>query len=322
MRAETDRPEALKELADGVWSIALELPDPYNPYSFCYVIQGDDELLLIDPGLDTEANWRTLVDSLGWLGLSVDQVGWVFSTHLHDDHRGMAHRMHEVSGAAVMGLGREIDALQSLAQAGWQHTPMDDWGIPEDDRQEIDRVLSFRPPLRPWPVDLRLNDGDRLPLAGRDLHAAWTPGHTPGHACVVDRSDRLLFTGDHVLPVIFPGLGLGGETDTSPIADYLTSLERVREFDGFSIAPGHEHHFTELAPRLDQLGKHHLRRARETSEVLREHPTATVYEVASQLSWTAGWENLRGFNLFSALNQARLHREFVLSGGLDIASNG
>ncbi len=66
-------------------------------------------------------------------------------------------------------------------------------------------------------ADLLVEDGDVLPIAGREVRALWTPGHTAGHLCLVDEGDGLLFTGDHVLPRINPGIGLGGRTATNPL---------------------------------------------------------------------------------------------------------
>ena len=138
------------------------------------------------------------------------------------------------------------------------------------------------------------------------------PGHTPGHLCLHDEDAGLLFTGDHVLPTINSGLGLGGPTASNPIADYLAGLRRVSALGGLAL-PGHEHPFTGLPERCDALAEHHLRRAREVAA----HPGGTVWDVARTLTWTGGWEGLRGFTLLSALSQTALHRDFVARGGLD-----
>jgi hypothetical protein len=38
-----------------------------------------------------------------------------------------------------------------------------------------------------------------------------------------------------------------------------------------------------------------------------------VSGIASQLTWTDGWENLDGFRLESALAQTAMHRDFLAS---------
>ncbi len=51
-------------------------------------------------------------------------------------------------------------------------------------------------------------DGERLPIAGRDVRAIWTPGHTPGHLCLHDAAAGVLLTGDHLLPRITPNISV------------------------------------------------------------------------------------------------------------------
>jgi len=46
-----------------------------------------------------------------------------------------------------------------------------------------------------------LHDGDIIDLGGRRLEVICTPGHSPGSMCLLDRQNRILFTGD----LFFPG---------------------------------------------------------------------------------------------------------------------
>ena len=53
---------------------------------------------------------------------------------------------------------------------------------------------------------------------------------------------------------------------------------------------------------------HQLERAREVASVLDE---PTIWDIASRLTWTAGWDGLHGFQLLSALTQTAMHRDYV-----------
>jgi glyoxylase-like metal-dependent hydrolase (beta-lactamase superfamily II) len=134
----------------------------------------------------------------------------------------------------------------------------------------------------------------------------------------VDSDAGLVYTGDTVLPKIFPGLGLGDREQTgpgkaNPIADYLASLTSLARYDHFEVAPGHGYRFRGLIERNAVLAEHHLHRSRAAAAVIRDDPDATVWEVASRLRWTAGWQKLRGFYLLSALSQTVLHLDFARS---------
>ena len=187
----------------------------------------------------------------------------------------------------------------------------DAWGVPADRRAEL-LDAAGRAPDYPAPhVDRTYVDGEALPIPGFALTAVVTPGHTPGHLCLRDEARSLVFTGDHILPTMFAGLGLGGPTATNPLADYVAGCERVAEFDDHEVLPGHGYRFTGLGERARESAAHHLRRTAEVEGALASHPDASIWEIASQLTWTAGFANLVGFYLYSALSQTAMHREYV-----------
>lgn len=303
------------KVADEIWSIPLSVPDPHNPYSFCYVIEGNDSALhLIDPGYDTDDNWTLLVRGCRSFGLELARVKSVFVTHLHPDHIGMADRVRSFSGAQIIMLGREQTAALDMATlADQMEAKFEFWGVPLSRREEMRNLGRLGDRKELTHADLLVADGDRWQIAGRDLEVVWTPGHTPGHACLIDRDAEVFFSGDHVLPKMYPGLGLGGRTDSNPITDYFRSLDRVEEFDFAEVAPGHAYRFVGLVDRCTELREHHLRRSHEAARITADAPESSTFQVASQLSWTAGWPQMTGFFLFSALSQTEQHVDFVAS---------
>ena len=134
---------------------------------------------------------------------------------------------------------------------------------------------------------------DHLQHPGLAIEVLHTPGHTTGSICLRLPEERLLLTGDHVLPAIHPGLGLGGSSDRNPVAEYLDSLGRVVGHDDHEVLPGHNYRFTGLAERAAATAAHHRRRTDEVAAALERTPDASVFEVASVLTWTAGWQRLR-----------------------------
>ena len=47
-----------------------------------------------------------------------------------------------------------------------------------------------------WQPERRIGDGHVIDLGGRSLAVLETPGHAPDAICLIDRENRLLFTGD------------------------------------------------------------------------------------------------------------------------------
>lgn len=298
----------LERITADTWVIALPLPPGGTvPYTLCYVLLDENgEAHLVDPGYGTNENEALLRAGLATLGSPV--IRSVIVTHLHPDHLGMADRIRATTGARVVMHAREQQAIETVSAAT---ESLDDlferWQVPAGSAPVVPSGRTVSIQLGSPPPDDLVADGDLLDLPGRSITAILTPGHTPGHVCLRDAAQSLLFTGDHVLPTVYPGLGLGGPTDSNPIADYLDSIERIRQFDDHEILPGHGYRFTGLAERCDRIVEHHLKRSREVAEALVEFPNASVWETASRIRWTAGWHNLAGFNRYSALAQTEMH---------------
>jgi glyoxylase-like metal-dependent hydrolase (beta-lactamase superfamily II) len=293
------------------------MQQPGNPFSLCYLIAGDDgSLHLIDTGYDGDDNWRLFRSALDGFGLAIDDLASVFVTHLHPDHLGMTERLRAASGARIGMLRREQHGLAAIA-AGDLAAPeglLEGWGVPPERREELRIPLGPDLVARGIPtIDRGFEPGETLDVPGREIEVLWTPGHTAGSASLVDAAAGLVYTGDTVLPKIFSGLGLGDRSESNPIADYLASLTALARYDDFEVAPGHGYRFRGLIERDAAIAEHHLHRSRAAAAVIREEPDATVWEVASRLRWTAGWQNLRSFYLLSALSQTVLHLEFARS---------
>ena len=321
----------VERVRDDVWSVPVPLPVGGGmPWTNCYVLRASDGgIHLVDPGWDSDENWRIVCDALEAVGSTSNDVQTVVSTHLHADHLGLAERFRLGSGATLVMHPAEALALADEQAGHWRQSLVSEhivtWGVPDDRLPEL-LALADVPPTR---VDVPfegvpVEDGTVLDAPGIRLRAVHTPGHTPGHLCLHDVDRSLLFTGDHLRPTVFSGIGLGGPTKSNPLGDYLASLGRVAELDGpaangaptpvLEALPGHGWRFTGIGDRAGATAAHHLRRTSEVAAALASDPALSVWEIASRLTWTAGWGGLRDFTLYSALTQTAMHRDFVSAG--------
>ena len=87
-------------------------------------------------------------------------------------------------------------------------------------------------------------------------------GHSPEHACLLDRERGVLLAGDQVLPRISSNVSLGvSEPEGDPLGDWLASIAKLRGLpDDLLVLPGHGEPFTGLHVRLDQLDAEHAER--------------------------------------------------------------
>lgn len=98
---------------------------------------------------------------------------------------------------------------------------------------EFDVILRFRPEL-----DGRLRpitEGDVFYLGGFALEVVEAPGHTPGSICLLDRTHRILYSGDTIS--LEPIFLFGAHRD---IRLFRSTLDKLRALEGYdTIYPCH-----------------------------------------------------------------------------------
>lgn len=320
-----------KHRSTELWSVPVPMPGEMLAYTLSVIlIDTTGAVTIVDPGWAKPETHEHLETALAQLGRSTADIANIVVTHAHPDHVGAAEELRRVSGARLMMHEREQLATDRVraadADGGTDAGALAaEWGAPAEVQ---DQLATWVAGTRgeggrdlPEPADLLLRDGDQLPIDGADWRVLFTPGHTAGHICIVDRENRLLFSGDHVLPTMFPGIGLGVDRgldtdgEQNPVADYLASLDRLSPYDDVDVLPGHGYQFSGLGARRAQASNHILSRAREVAAAKAAVPEATVWQVASRLSWSAGWERLSSSPMLpSALLQTGMYLDFVRDG--------
>jgi glyoxylase-like metal-dependent hydrolase (beta-lactamase superfamily II) len=204
---------------------------------------GTEEVVLIDPGspyADEHAAVDRAIESLHARGRRIVEI-WL--THHHLDHVGDCERL-------AQRLGVPVAAHAATAQ-----------------------MLAGR-----VAVDRHLSDGDRRTLAGeprRALRVWHTPGHAPGHLCVLEEVTGAAVVGDLVATwgtiLIDPSEGDMGA--------YLESLTRVRDAAPRLLLPAHGGAVVAVREKLDAYIAHRLWREERVCDALRAHPGARPSEL-------------------------------------------
>lgn len=138
----------------------------------------------------------------------------------------------------------------------------------------------------------QIADGATVRGPGVELRAVHTPGHASDHLCFALPSERIVFSGDHVL-------GRGTTVIAYPdgnLTDYLASLEKARAIGAERLFPGHGPVVEDPAAVLRYYAAHRAEREEQIRAALRdgartiEEIVAVVYpDLDPALVRAAGW---------------------------------
>lgn len=294
---------AVEEVVGGVWRIPVPLPGDGLRAVNAYAVAHGDQVAVVDAGWALPESEQVLTAALGQLGYGLGQVSDYLVTHAHRDHYTQAVALRRRAGGTVsLGVGERASLALLAAEGEDLHAQrarmLQRAGAPDLAREL--RAVSGDHSARDWEApDRWVADRARLELGDRVLEAIETPGHTRGHLVFLDRQAGVLFAGDHVLPHITPSIGFEQAPVASPLADYLTSLQLLRELPDAVLLPGHGPVTGSVHERVDELLLHHEGRLAGSLAAV-DSGAHTAYEVADRLGWTRRERRLADLDLFNA----------------------
>jgi glyoxylase-like metal-dependent hydrolase (beta-lactamase superfamily II) len=159
----------------------------------------------------------------------------------------------------------------------------------------------------------RVEDAEVLELGGREWVSVHTPGHTQDHLCLWDPANRVMISGDHVLPTITPHIsGMGITAD--PLADFFRSLDRMQTFDQVTtVLPAHGLVFSDLTGRAEDIKVHHHERLETLRQAGGGLGRATVEQFMKRLFQERSWGPMAASETYAHLEHLRLLKQAAVS---------
>ncbi len=306
------------EIAPGIYQLKVPIPDNPLGHLNCYLIEGKDGWLMIDTGWYTTDAFSSLKAGLKSLGLAIEDIATMIVTHVHPDHFGLAGRIKQIASEAELLIHRwESDLIESryikfseLREI--MGTMLERHGVPPLDLATLQSAsmpaLQFVTVTLP---DRVLYGGETISTGSYDLEVIWTPGHSPGHICLYEPQNQLLFSGDHILPTISSNVGYHVQSGDNPLGDYIYALHKLENLPVTKVLPAHEHAFTDLRGRIEQIIDHHSRRKAEIQQAIAREPH-NAYEISSQITWDIPglvWEQFPPLHKRLAVTETIAHLE-------------
>lgn len=268
----------------GIFQVTVPLPF-WNDSVHCYLGRHRGKWTIIDTGINGHVTQKTWEDAFAAHQISPRQdVERIFLTHHHADHFGFANVIQEWTDAPL----HLTDQERELARFSWTNEAFQAFyracGLPDEMVSHLaENPTAFVQPLSPFPNKLeRLVPGEPVQFGELLFEAIHTPGHTPGHICYYNRSEKIMITGDHLTRETIPYISYHGYGDENPLATYLNTLHTMQGMEISLVLPGHGPVFSDVQERIAELLRHYETRLHAVYEQVTAEKSA--YEIAQGLA--------------------------------------
>jgi endoribonuclease LACTB2 len=229
-------------VAEDVLRLSLRTPTLLPAtHTNSYVI-GRDKIILVEPATPYPDEQATLIEAVKALERQGKRLTAVLATHHHPDHVGAINALQDTFGVPFLAHTATHERLAHLGACEIKSV---------DERADLSPFCDV--PWRLW----------------------HTPGHAPGHLCLVNEKSGTALVGDMVASVgtilIAPGDG--------DMAVYLAQLERLEKAALLVALPAHGEPIFEPTARFAATRAHRLAREAKILSILpRERGQAASVE--------------------------------------------
>jgi len=212
----------------------IPVPDPGRPPLYAsngYLVGRGGEVVVIDPGHETEQAARMLLDYVKSIGSP--KIRDILLTHAHADHYGGVPLLKEATGAQLKAHPKALEQLRSA-----------------------------KPLIQ---LDEAIDEGTILEISGLKIQVVYAPGHSWSQVNYLLLDGMVLFSGDNVL-----GAGtaaVGG--DDGDMVTYLETLKKLQSLNSRVICPGHGPMIENPSKKLEEYITHRAEREQQILILLR-----------------------------------------------------
>ncbi len=273
------------QVSDGVFWLRMPIPISLDHINL-WLLKDGDGWVIVDSGVDHKS-CKAVWDQVFKTFLTEEQVNRVIITHFHMDHIGLAS-----------WLALRCDCPVQMTQGEFEHyheiVTRDDGKSSEMfkayfhslgfDAKDRDVLVEFfkndkKPEesrVQPSQVEY-LKEGQVLTIGDKQWEVVTGNGHSPEHACLFNRADDVLISGDQSLPRISSNVSVfPGSKVIDPLSDWIRSCEKLRDIvpQTTLVLPAHQEPFKHNPDRMQHMIDEHYQQLAELKAHLDKKMTA------------------------------------------------
>ncbi|MES0879984.1 MBL fold metallo-hydrolase [Roseibium sp. SCP14] len=218
------------ELTPGIRRLTANNPGPFTFHGTNTYLLGERHVAVVDPGPAAADHIDAILRACE--GATIESI---LVSHTHMDHSPGARLLQEKTGSPIVGCGPHRAARPLLED---EINPLDSSGD-----------KTYRP-------DRQLHDGEVISVAGLEIEAVETPGHTANHLCFALWGEGILLSADHVMgwstSIVAPPDG--------SMQDYMASIDKLLDRSETIYLPGHGAEIRQAVAYVRDLKQHRLDR--------------------------------------------------------------
>lgn len=293
----------IMEVGQKVYLLKVQVPINVESVNL-YLIDGQVPTL-IDAGTNTPDVLEAVREGMKHIGMK--RLEQVLVTHWHVDHAGAAASFARKGARILVGTRDYQEWASFVGGEGFSQFyrwATEEWAVPEKEISSMIKIYKGFRMLTDLPDKVELIERGQSVLAGDgSLLAISTPGHTAGHLSFYNEKDRVLFSGDMLLPdeIPYPGIWQEGDQAVSGMPSYLKSLDIVEALEALIYLPAHG------APSVNPVARCKEVREQLYYQLDQHRPAESVYLSASnvgnqrihpgvlflKLHYAYGWDQLK-----------------------------
>jgi len=320
---ETNSGVRMIKIADDIY--ILEVPTRFGLKMNVSIFITEAGIDTIDIGPNDNAALDEIKRGFQSINLNVKDIKNIYLTHAHEDHSGLSEYFHNNYGTHVhihesdkifYDFNRDsmrkllINVADNLIKFGVQG-------------QSINDIISYVSDDFPvhqnkFNVFSSLNNIDVTTIGNYIAQVVHTPGHTPGSTCFYLKKDKLLFSGDMVLPRITPNPGTivlmemmskNMKCEQNPLKDFINSLQIIRNISVDTLIPGHGYTISMTDKLVDRYIRHHERTLNNIVDILGSN-SLTCFELSKFI-----YRKIGNYDLLLQILEVEAHLRYLISLG-------